>query len=74
MSCVRRQLANFIGSIRGEEIPLITASQSLETVRVIEAAYRSILLDTWIEIGALQDAVLGPRLRQKETPKVSAGS
>ena len=73
LSAFTRQLANFIGSIRGEEPPLITASESLETVKVIEAAYRSILLDTWIEIDSLQDEVLGPRECQRETPKASAG-
>ncbi len=47
-----RQLRNFAGSIRGREAPLITAEDSLESVRVIEAAYRSIEMDKWVEVPA----------------------
>lgn len=44
------QLRNFAGSIRGRELPLITAEDGLESVRVIEAAYRSMERDKWIEV------------------------
>ena len=49
-SAFARQLRNFAGSIRGREAPLITAEDSLESVRVIEAAYRSMERDTWVEV------------------------
>jgi predicted dehydrogenase len=45
-----RQLRNFVGSIRGREAPLINAEDSLESVRVIEAAYRSLEMDKWVEV------------------------
>jgi len=45
-----RQLRNFARSIQGREAPWITATDSLESVRVIEAAYRSIEMDRWIEV------------------------
>jgi predicted dehydrogenase len=45
-----RQLRNFAGSIRGTEVPLITAEDGLESVRVIEAAYRSMEQDKWIDV------------------------
>ncbi|MCP3938657.1 MAG: Gfo/Idh/MocA family oxidoreductase, partial [Actinomycetia bacterium] len=41
LSAFTRQLKNFHGAILGREAPLITAADSLESVRVIEAAYRS---------------------------------
>lgn len=50
-SCIRRQLENFVGSIKGTELPLITATDSLESVRVIDAAYKSMNVDKWVEVG-----------------------
>lgn len=44
------QLQNFAGAIRGAEAPLITAQDSLESVRVIEAAYRSMEMDKWVPV------------------------
>jgi predicted dehydrogenase len=52
MAAFGSQLRNFARSIRGKEAPLITAEDSLESVRVIEAAYRSMEVDKWIEVGA----------------------
>ena len=49
-SAFARQLRNFSGSIRGREVPLITPEDSLESVRVIEAAYRSMERDKWIDV------------------------
>jgi predicted dehydrogenase len=45
-----RQLRNFCDSLRGREAPLITAEDALESVRVIEAAYRSLEMDKWVEV------------------------
>lgn len=44
------QLRNFIDSIRGKAMPLITAEDALASVRVIEAAYKSIGIDKWIAV------------------------
>jgi predicted dehydrogenase len=53
ISAFGRQLRNFARSIQGREAPLITAEDSLESVRVIEAAYRSLDMDKWVEVSAL---------------------
>lgn len=50
LSAFTRQLRNFAGSIRGTDVPLITAEDSLESVRVIEAAYRSMEMDKWVPV------------------------
>ena len=44
------QLKNFAGSILGRELPLISAADGLQSVRVIEAAYRSMALDKWVDV------------------------
>jgi len=41
---------NFAGTIRGREAPLITTEDSLASVRVIEAAYRSLEVDKWVPV------------------------
>ncbi len=50
LSAFASQLRNFMGSIRGTEAPIITAEDSLESVRVIEAAYRSMQMDKWVAV------------------------
>jgi predicted dehydrogenase len=52
LAAFARQLRNFARAIRGREAPLITAEDSLESVRVIEAAYRSMETDRWVEVDA----------------------
>jgi predicted dehydrogenase len=52
LSAFARQLRNFGASIQGREPPLISAEDSLESVRVIEAAYRSLEMDKWVEVPA----------------------
>jgi len=44
------QIRNFVGAIRGKEAPLITPNDGLESVRVIETAYRSMQTNKWIEV------------------------
>ena len=44
------QLKNFVGTIRGTDMPVITAEDSLASVKVIEAAYRSMKMDKWIQV------------------------
>lgn len=50
ISAFARQIGNFAGAIAGREAPLISAEDSLESVRVIEAAYRSLEMDKWVEV------------------------
>jgi len=50
ISAFKRQIENFIGSIKGREIPLINAVDGLESVRVIEAAYKSMSMNKWVEV------------------------
>lgn len=45
------QIRNFVQSIRGKEMPLITAEDALESVKVIDAAYRSVAMNTWVDVG-----------------------
>ncbi len=45
------QLANFAGTIRGTEQPVITDVDALASVQVIEQAYRSAHEEKWHEIG-----------------------
>ena len=51
LSAFAGQIKNFIGSIKGKEMPLINAIDSLESVKVIEAAYKSLAMNKWFEIG-----------------------
>ena len=44
------QIRNFVQSIRGKEMPLITAEDALESVKVIEAAYKSVAMNTWVDV------------------------
>lgn len=46
----KRQISNFIGTIKGKETPLINAKDGLESVKVIEAAYKSINMNKWVEV------------------------
>jgi predicted dehydrogenase len=50
ISAFSRQIANFVGAIKGREMPLITATDGLESVRVIEAAYKSVKQNKWMEV------------------------
>jgi predicted dehydrogenase len=44
------QVRNFVRSIQGKEMPVITAVDGLESVRVIEAAYRSGRRNHWVPV------------------------
>ncbi len=50
ISAFARQIHNFIGTIKGREMPLIDAKDGLESVRVIEAAYKSASMNKWVEV------------------------
>jgi predicted dehydrogenase len=45
-----RQIKNFVGAIKGQEAPLITAKDGYESVKVIEAAYRSAKMNKWVQV------------------------
>jgi len=45
------QIKNFVDSIEGKAMPLINAIDGLESVKVIEAAYKSSHMNKWIEVG-----------------------
>lgn len=51
LSAFKSQIENFVASIKGKEMPLINAIDSLESVKVIEAAYKSLAMNKWFEIG-----------------------
>jgi predicted dehydrogenase len=44
------QLANFAGTVRGSEPARITPEDALESVRVIDAAYRSLRSTRWVPV------------------------
>jgi predicted dehydrogenase len=44
------QLENFAGAVAREEAPRITCQEALESVKVIQAAYRAMRLNQWVEI------------------------
>jgi predicted dehydrogenase len=47
-----RQISNFIGTVKGREMPLINGQDGLESVKVIEAAYKSASMNKWVEVGS----------------------
>ena len=47
-----RQLKNFIGSIRGTEMPLMTPEDALASVEAIETAYESARRNNWLPTGS----------------------
>lgn len=54
------QLRHFLRCVRGQEQPMITPLDGLESVRVIEAAYRSSTVNKWMALEPLEDEVLSP--------------
>ena len=55
---LRTQLCHFIKVVSGEEIPEISAEEELESVRVIEAAYKSLASGNHMNISASADSRL----------------
>ena len=50
ISSFTKQIQNFIASIKGTQMPLITAKDGLESVKVIEAAYKSRNMNKWVKV------------------------
>jgi predicted dehydrogenase len=48
----RSQIDNFVRSVRGEESPLITLTDALASVEVIDAAYDAMWRAAWVPIGS----------------------
>lgn len=46
------QIRNFVDSIKGKAMPLINGIDGLESVKVIEAAYKSSHMNKWINVGS----------------------
>jgi predicted dehydrogenase len=45
-----RQMRNFVDWINGSDRPVITETDALESVRVIETAYRSLAINKWVTV------------------------
>lgn len=45
-----RQIGNFIGCLKGREMPIISAEDALASVQVIETAYRSASQNNWLRV------------------------
>lgn len=50
MAAFSSQIKNFVDSIKGRSMPLINAVDGLESVKVIEAAYKSSQMNKWIDV------------------------
>jgi predicted dehydrogenase len=50
LEAFRAQYRNFVGCIDGTTQPVIDAADSLASVRVIESAYRSARMESWVEV------------------------
>jgi predicted dehydrogenase len=48
IGCLRRQIENFVGVLRGVDMPRITPEDALASVKVIETAYAS--AHRWVEV------------------------
>jgi len=56
IDCFKTQLLHFFRCIDKEEKPVITLKDALESVRVIEAAYKSIQINKCLKVGEKRDA------------------
>jgi len=52
-----KQARHFLQCVRGQESPVITPQDGLESVRVIEAAYRSAEVNKWMALEPLDEEV-----------------
>jgi predicted dehydrogenase len=54
------QVRNFVAAVRGEEPLLITSSDAIASVEVVDAAYRSMSERRWVAVGGETGAAAGP--------------
>jgi len=73
LSCFKKQLENFVGCIKGRELPVITATDSLESVKVIEAAYKSMSVNKWVEVEVDQRSELRGQ-KSEDSKQLAAAS
>lgn len=73
LACFKRQLENFVGCIKGRDLPVITATDSLESVRVIEAAYKSMNMNKWVEVAKDQQAADSRQPAEEEQQLAASG-
>lgn len=50
LSCMRRQMENFCGAIRGDEALAVTTEDAIASVAVIEAAYNALEHNDWVTV------------------------
>jgi len=50
--CLAKQADNFVATLRGKELPLITPEDALASVQVIDTAYASMSRNNWLPVGA----------------------
>jgi predicted dehydrogenase len=49
------QVKNFVDSIKGKAMPLISGIDGLESVKVIEAAYKSSSMNKWVDVESKEE-------------------
>lgn len=54
IECMRAQVRNFCGALRGEELLAVSSADAIASVQVIDAAYRSLALGDWTTVDAVQ--------------------
>ena len=54
LACMRAQVANFCGALRGDEPVRITDADAIASVQVIDACYRSLALGDWVGVESVQ--------------------
>ncbi len=52
LAAMTQQVENFANAIRGRAAPLVTSADGLASVKAIDAAYRSMASQTWVEVEA----------------------
>jgi len=72
LACFRKQLENFVGCIKGRDLPVITATDSLESVKVIEAAYKSMNMNKWVEVDTGQGSEVRGQRSEVDEKKLAA--
>ena len=54
ITCMRRQVVNFCGALRGEETLAISVADAVASVQVIAAGYESLALGDWVAVDSVQ--------------------
>lgn len=54
ITCMRRQVVNFCGALRGDETLAVSVADAVASVQVIAAAYESLALGDWVAVESVQ--------------------